>query len=66
MLLRDATLFRQQCYVAGSWIDADHGAVSTITNPAPARVWVRFLNWALPKPAVLLKPLTPPGRAGAG
>ncbi len=34
MLLRDATLFRQQCFVAGSWIDADHGAVSTIANPA--------------------------------
>ena len=34
MLLRDPTLFRQQSYVAGSWIDADHGAVSTIANPA--------------------------------
>ena len=34
MPLRETTLFRQQCYVAGSWIDADRGAVSLITNPA--------------------------------
>ena len=34
MLLRETALFRQQCYVAGSWTDADHGAVSIITNPA--------------------------------
>ena len=34
MQLRDTALFRQQGYVAGSWIDADHGAVSTIRNPA--------------------------------
>ena len=34
MLLRETTLFRQQCYVAGCWIAADHGAASIITNPA--------------------------------
>ncbi|MFO7642474.1 MAG: NADP-dependent succinate-semialdehyde dehydrogenase [Candidatus Competibacteraceae bacterium] len=34
MQLHDTTLFRQQCYVAGSWIDADHGAATTVTNPA--------------------------------
>ena len=34
MLLRETTLFRQQCYVAGCWITADHGAASIITNPA--------------------------------
>ncbi len=38
MRIHDTTLFRQQCYVAGSWIDADHGAVSTITNPATGEV----------------------------
>ena len=34
MQLRETALFRQQCSVAGSWIDADHGAASIITNPA--------------------------------
>ncbi|HRD49873.1 MAG: NADP-dependent succinate-semialdehyde dehydrogenase [Candidatus Competibacter sp.] len=34
MQLRETTLFRQQCYVAGDWIDADGGAVSAIANPA--------------------------------
>ncbi len=34
MQLRETALFRQQCYVAGSWIDADSGAASIITNPA--------------------------------
>ena len=34
MQLRDINLFQQQCLVAGSWIDADSGATSIITNPA--------------------------------
>ncbi len=38
MQLRDTTLFRQQCPVAGSWIDADNGAVSAIINPATGAV----------------------------
>ena len=38
MQLHDTTLFRQQCFVAGSWIDADHGAGFTITNPATGEI----------------------------
>jgi succinate-semialdehyde dehydrogenase/glutarate-semialdehyde dehydrogenase len=38
MQLRDTNLFRQQCLVAGSWIDADNGATSTIANPATGEV----------------------------
>jgi succinate-semialdehyde dehydrogenase / glutarate-semialdehyde dehydrogenase len=38
MQLHDKTLFRQQCYVAGSWIDADQGTVAAITNPATGEV----------------------------
>jgi succinate-semialdehyde dehydrogenase/glutarate-semialdehyde dehydrogenase len=34
MQLRETALFRQRCYVAGSWIDADSGTVSAIANPA--------------------------------
>lgn len=33
-MMKDKSLLRQQCYVAGSWIDADNGATSTICNPA--------------------------------
>jgi succinate-semialdehyde dehydrogenase/glutarate-semialdehyde dehydrogenase len=38
MPLHESTLVRRQCYVAGSWIDADDGATSTITNPATGEV----------------------------
>ena len=32
--LKDASLFRQQCFINGSWIDADAGETITIRNPA--------------------------------
>ena len=32
--LRDPDLFRQQCYVAGEWIDADSRETVAVTNPA--------------------------------
>ena len=32
--LNDAALFREQCYVDGHWIDADHGAAFDVTDPA--------------------------------
>jgi len=34
MHLTDARLFRQQCYVGGTWIDADNGETSPVANPA--------------------------------
>ena len=39
MQLREmTTLFRQQCYVGGGWIDADSGALSVIANPATSKI----------------------------
>ncbi len=32
--LKDASLFRQQCYIDGAWGDADGGATIDVTNPA--------------------------------
>ena len=32
--LKDPTLFKQQAYVAGQWIDADDGKTVDVTNPA--------------------------------
>jgi succinate-semialdehyde dehydrogenase/glutarate-semialdehyde dehydrogenase len=32
--LKDRSLFRQQCYVDGKWIDADSGETITVKNPA--------------------------------
>jgi succinate-semialdehyde dehydrogenase/glutarate-semialdehyde dehydrogenase len=32
--LKDASLFRQQCYVDGKWLDADSGKSVAVTNPA--------------------------------
>ncbi|BBK41265.1 glutarate-semialdehyde dehydrogenase DavD [Allostella vacuolata] len=34
MQLKDPTLFRQQCYVDGAWLDADGGGTIDVTNPA--------------------------------
>ena len=35
--LKDARLFRQQCYLDGQWADADAGATIAVTNPANDR-----------------------------
>ncbi len=32
--LKDASLFRQQCYINGEWVTADSGATATVNNPA--------------------------------
>ena len=32
--LKDKSLFRQQCYVDGAWVDADDKATLTVNNPA--------------------------------
>ncbi len=34
MQLKDMSLFRQQCYIDGAWVDADDGATIEVTNPA--------------------------------
>lgn len=36
--LRDKQLFRQQCFVNGSWLDADSGATLDVDNPATGEV----------------------------
>ncbi|MBL27210.1 MAG: succinate-semialdehyde dehydrogenase I [Rhodospirillaceae bacterium] len=38
MQLKDAKLFRQQCYVNGEWKDADSGKTLDVTNPANGEV----------------------------
>ncbi|CAN5697455.1 NADP-dependent succinate-semialdehyde dehydrogenase [soil metagenome] len=32
--LKDPSLLRQQCYIAGAWVDADDGKTVDVTNPA--------------------------------
>jgi succinate-semialdehyde dehydrogenase/glutarate-semialdehyde dehydrogenase len=34
LALKDASLFRQQCYVDGTWVDADSGKTIAVDNPA--------------------------------
>jgi succinate-semialdehyde dehydrogenase/glutarate-semialdehyde dehydrogenase len=34
MQLHNSSLFRQQCYIDGAWIDADSGETIAVTNPA--------------------------------
>jgi succinate-semialdehyde dehydrogenase/glutarate-semialdehyde dehydrogenase len=36
--LKDASLFRQQCYIDGEWLDADNKATIEVTNPADGSV----------------------------
>ena len=38
LTLKDSTLFRQQCYVDGAWIDAEGGGRTDVTNPATGEV----------------------------
>jgi succinate-semialdehyde dehydrogenase / glutarate-semialdehyde dehydrogenase len=33
MSLKDAKLFRQQCYVGGAWVNAEDGGAFAVTNP---------------------------------
>ncbi|MBE9558269.1 MAG: NADP-dependent succinate-semialdehyde dehydrogenase [Proteobacteria bacterium] len=34
MQLKDKSLFRQQCYIDGAWVDADGGETINVNNPA--------------------------------
>jgi succinate-semialdehyde dehydrogenase/glutarate-semialdehyde dehydrogenase len=34
MTIKDKSLFRQQCYIGGQWVDADDKGVIPVTNPA--------------------------------
>ena len=34
MKLKDPSLFKQQAYIAGAWVDADNGGTVAVTNPA--------------------------------
>ncbi|MEQ8655538.1 MAG: NADP-dependent succinate-semialdehyde dehydrogenase [Kiloniellales bacterium] len=36
--LKDMSLFRQQCYIDGQWLDADSGETIPVTNPANGEV----------------------------
>ena len=36
--LKDPSLFRQQCYIDGQWVDADSGKTIDVTNPATGEV----------------------------
>jgi len=38
VLLKDAALFRQQCFIDGKWLDADNKATILVTNPADGSV----------------------------
>src|SRR3546814_196367 len=33
-LLKDKSLFRQQCYIDGAWVDAEGGETISVDNPA--------------------------------
>jgi succinate-semialdehyde dehydrogenase / glutarate-semialdehyde dehydrogenase len=36
--LKDPSLFRQQCFIDGQWVDADSGETIAVTNPATGEI----------------------------
>ena len=38
MQLKDKSLFRQQCYIDGAWVDADSGDTINVNNPATGEI----------------------------
>jgi len=36
--LKDAKLFREQCYIEGAWVDADSRKTAAVHNPATGEV----------------------------
>jgi len=38
MQLKDKSLFRQQCYIDGAWLDADSGETVNVNNPATEEI----------------------------
>ena len=38
MKLQDQSLFRQQCYIDGAWVDADSGETIEVNNPATGEI----------------------------
>ena len=42
MKLKNAALFRQQCYIDGAWVDADSGDTFNVTDPADGPLWARY------------------------
>ncbi|MCH7929710.1 MAG: aldehyde dehydrogenase family protein, partial [Proteobacteria bacterium] len=38
MKLQDSSLFRQQCYIDGAWVDADSGETVEVNNPATGEI----------------------------
>jgi succinate-semialdehyde dehydrogenase/glutarate-semialdehyde dehydrogenase len=44
MLLKNATLFKQQAYLDGAWIGADSGATLEVRNPSTGAVLGRVPN----------------------
>ena len=38
MHLKDQSLFRQQCYINGEWVDADDAGTLDVTNPSSGSV----------------------------
>ena len=44
--MKDARLFRQQCYIDGGWCDADNGKTVPVSNPATGQVFGTVPNMA--------------------
>jgi succinate-semialdehyde dehydrogenase/glutarate-semialdehyde dehydrogenase len=63
--LKDISLFRQQCYIDGKWVDADDKSTLAVNNPADGLQIGTIPKWAPLKRAAPSRPRTPPGRPGA-
>ena len=56
MNLKDASLFREQGYIDGAWMDADDGGKIEVDNPADNSVVGTIPKMARSRPAAPLRP----------
>ena len=64
--LSDPSLFREQAYIDGAWVDADDRATIKVDDPASGEVIGRCSRWASPRPGARSKRRTARSGAGAG
>lgn len=65
MQLKDPTLFKQQCYINGKWVNASDKSVITVTNPATGETVGTAPSLGKTEVAQAIIPLAEPWRPGA-
>lgn len=65
MDLENPTLFRQQCFIDGVWLDADNGEILDVDNPATGAIIGSVPRMGTAETRRAIEAARPPGRTGA-